>query len=106
MNNGRLHNMASLARWIRTIGDRVPMLVVMLAFLVAHLASEGQLHGLWLEAAVIGVVALAATVPLSFVWMHQPGETFIERRAREGRAQRERLACYANSAEEDHRESH
>jgi predicted lipid-binding transport protein (Tim44 family) len=82
--------MRSLALWIRTVGTRAPWLVGAFTLIVGAVAHLGWLQGLALYVAGGAVVALVMTIPLAGVLALVPGETIVERRAREARQARER----------------
>ena len=84
--------MKNFALWVRTIGARAPWPVGALMLIVGASAHLGWLHGLALYVITGLVSALVMTIPLAAVWAYVPGETPVERRARELRQARERAA--------------
>ena len=88
--------MNTVAIWIRTIGARATWPSALLMVFLAIASNKGWLSGMWLIAATVLVVLLIMTIPLAAIWLLSPGETSLEKRARERRQAKARADLLAH----------
>lgn len=82
--------MRDVALWVRTIGLRAPWPLALLSCGVAAATHFGLLSRTAVMAVAPVLFAGFMTMPLALLFSALPGETFVERRARERRQTRAR----------------
>jgi hypothetical protein len=98
-HNGRIaeNTQTLLAPWIRTVGARAGWPMMLGMALIWWSAKIGLLVGTWLLLVLGCWFVLMMTIPMADFFALSPGETRIERRARQRKQARTRAVHHAAS---------